>query len=164
MQVLYCVHYKSTKHCNSFACHCKFNGILHGDSMFLHELADLWVYFQFCHGRGLSPDWLVSGLQGSPFLFQVPFMLGRVASLFETDKAQSFPHVLCSFMWREIYPIHIHGIRVFGGSCSSDWLGQWNEGVPSSLELLESHHVPVEFSSLIKPLFPLPTHLFLSFG
>ena len=22
MRVLYCVHYKSTKHCNSFACHC----------------------------------------------------------------------------------------------------------------------------------------------
>ena len=37
MRVLYCVHYKSTKHCNSFACHCSTKE-LYGTSLFIFHV------------------------------------------------------------------------------------------------------------------------------
>ena len=85
-----------------------------------------------------------------------------MAPLFVTDEALAVPHVFCSFFWREINPVNIHGVGISGWLGSSSWLSWWNEAVSSTSELSESYHVLVELSCLIKPLFPFPASLFLS--
>ena len=86
-------------------------------------------------------------------------MLGRVASLLVANEALSVSDVLCSFSWGEIDFVYIHSVRIWlRGSTSRQ-----NVAVSSSLEFPELYHVVIELPSLVKPLFPLPAGLFLSF-
>ena len=73
------------------------------------------------------------------------------------DEALAVPNVLRSFTWREIDLVYVHSVWIgVGGSVS--WQ---NIAVSPSLEFPESYHVVIELSCLVKPLFPLPTRLFL---
>ena len=57
--------------------------------------------------------------------------------------------------WREIDFVYIHSVGVgLGGSTS-----RRNVTVSSSSEFPESYHVPIEFPSLVQPLFPFPSGL-----
>ena len=78
------------------------------------------------------------------------------------DEAFAVSHMLCSFTGGKIDLVNVHGIRISGGSGGSGVLSWGNVAVPSSSEFSESHHILVELSCLVEPLFPLPTHLFLS--
>ena len=89
-------------------------------------------------------------------------MLRQVAPLLVADEALVVPHVLCSFTRRQIYFVHIHGIRIPGRSGSPRVLGQRNITISPTLEFPESYHILIELSCLIKPLFPFPASLFLS--
>ena len=77
-----------------------------------------------------------------------------------TDEALSVPDVLCSFTQREINLVHIHGIGIGARGSAS----QQNIAVSPSSEFPELYHISVEFPSFVKPLFPLPTSLFLPIG
>ena len=90
-------------------------------------------------------------------------MFGQVASLLVTDEALVVPHVLHSFSGREIDLVNIHGVGVPRGLGIPCLLGQWNTAAPSTSELSESYHISVELSCFVKPLFPSPASLFLSF-
>ena len=81
-----------------------------------------------------------------------------MASLLVADKALAVPDVLRFFTRREIDLVNVHSIRIrVRGSAS-----QWNIAVSSSLEFSKLYHILIELSCFVKPLFPLPTSLFLS--
>ena len=90
-------------------------------------------------------------------------MLGRVASLLVANEALAILHVLCSFTGREIDLVNIHGIGVSGLSASFHGLSQQDGAISSTSKLPEPHHISVELSCLIEPLFPFPASLVLSF-
>ena len=100
---------------------------------------------------------------GFPFLSRVPLMLGQVASLLMANEALAILHVLCSFTGREIDLVNTHGIGISGWSASFHSLSQRDGAISSTLKLPEPHHILVELSSLIEPLFPFPACLVLSF-
>ena len=79
------------------------------------------------------------------------------------DEAFVVLYVLYSFTWREIDLVYIHGIRILGGSGGSSILSQQDVTVSPTLEFPQSYDVLIEFSCFIKPLFPLPAGLVLSF-
>ena len=79
------------------------------------------------------------------------------------DKALAVMYVFGSFTRREIDPVNVHGIGVPGGMSGFYQSGLLVIAIPSSLELPESYHVLVEFSSLIEPLLPFPFSFLLSF-
>ena len=126
-----------------------------------HEISNLRVGFDLSGSfHGLSPGGMVC--RGFPFssFSGVSSVFGRVASLLVADEALSVPDVLCPFVRREIDLVYIHGIGIrLRGSAS-----QRDVTVPSSSEFPESYHVSIEFSSLVKPLFPLPTSLSIREG
>ena len=76
-----------------------------------------------------------------------------------TDEALSVPDVLCSFTRREINLVHIHSI----GIGARGLVSQRNIAVSPSSEFPELYHIVIELSCFVKPLFPLPAGLFLSF-
>ena len=82
-------------------------------------------------------------------------MFRRMTSLLVADEAFSVSNMLCSFIRREIDLVYVHGVRVGSGGSPS----RWDIAVSSSSEFPELYHVLVEFPSLVKPLFPLPTSL-----
>ena len=77
-----------------------------------------------------------------------------------TDKALSVSDVLCSFSQGEIDLVYVHSVRVWSRGSAS----QRDVAVSSSPQFPESHHILVEFSCFIKPLFPLPTSLSIREG
>ena len=130
--------------------------------MLLHEVADLWVYFiDFLSFGGLSPE-VFSLLCGFSFPSRVTLVFGRVASLLVAHEALLVPHMLCSFTRRVIDFIYIHGIGVSGWS-GSNGLSWQDVAVSPTWKFPELYHIPVELSCLVKPLFPFPTGLVLSF-
>ena len=62
------------------------------------------------------------------------------------DEALSVPDVLCSFIWRKVDFVYIHGI----GIQSRGSVSQWDVAVSSFSEFPKSHYVPIEFPSFIK--------------
>ena len=138
----------------------QFNGIACRDIMQFHEVRDFWVGFDLpCDFHSLSPGVVSWSSSLSPFS-GVPSMLGQVTSLLVADEALLVSDVLCSFVWRKIDLVYVHciGIRL-GGLVSRQ-----DVAVSSSSEFSKSHYISVEFSSLIKPLFPLPTSLSIREG
>ena len=139
----------------------EFDGMVCRDIVLPHEDGDLRVWLDFSGGfHGLSPGEMVS-LRWSPSpssLPRVSSVLGQVESLLVADKALVVPNVLCSFTRREMDLVYVHsvGIGVEG------LVSQWHIAVSSSSEFPESYHIAIELSSLVKPLFPLPTSPFLS--
>ena len=126
------------------------------DVMEFHEVGNLWVSLDLSGGfRGLPPGRMVS--RRSPFssFSRISSMFGRVASLFVADEALSIPNVLCPFTRREIDLVYVHGIGIRSRGLAS----RQDITISSSSEFPESYYVSVEFSSFIKPLFPLPTSL-----
>ena len=132
------------------------------DSMLFHELMDPQVFIFKSSGCGVLPPGTGLALWRSSLLSRVPLMLGQVASLLVADEALLVSHVLHSFTGREIDLVHIHGIRVSGWSAGLHVLGQQDKGVFSTSKSLESYHVSVELSCLIKPLLPFPSGLLLT--
>ena len=80
-----------------------------------------------------------------------------MASLLVADEALVVPNVLHSFTRREMDLVYIHSIGI-GARGLVSW---WNIAVPPSSEFPELYHIAVEFTCLVKPLFPFPTGLFL---
>ena len=80
-----------------------------------------------------------------------------------TDEAFGVPHVLCSFIRREIDPVYVHGIGVPGRPGGSGSLSQQDVAVSPTPEFPESYHVSIKLSCFIQPLLPLPASLVLSF-
>ena len=123
--------------------------------MQFHEVCNFWVGFDLSRGfHSLPPGVVCRGPSLSSFP-GVSLVLGRVASFLVADKALSVSDVLCPFTRREIDLVYVHcvGIRSRG---SASWR---DVADPSSSEFPESNHISVEFPSLVKPLFPLPTSL-----
>ena len=123
--------------------------------MQFHGVHNFWVRFDLsCGFCSLSPGVACQGPSLSSFP-RVSLVLGQVASLFMANEAFSVPNMLCFLSWGEVDLIYIHsvGIRLGGSS------GRRDVTVSSSLEFPELYHIPVEFSCLVKPLFPLPTSL-----
>ena len=81
-----------------------------------------------------------------------------MASFLVADEAFVVLHVLHSLTRREIDFVHIHGIGI-GTRSSAGWQ---DLAISSSSELPKLYHVAVKFSSLVEPLFPFPTSLFLT--
>ena len=77
-----------------------------------------------------------------------------MASLLVTDEALVVLHILSSVLGREVDLVDIHGVGVPSRSSGFHCLGLWNIAVAPTYELSESHHVSVELSCLIEPLFP----------
>ena len=87
--------------------------------MQFHEVHHFRVRFDLSRGlRSLSPGVVCWSFSPSPFS-RVPSVLGQVTSLLMADEAFSVSNMLCSFVWREIDFVYIHGVRVrLGGSSS----------------------------------------------
>ena len=127
--------------------------LLHGDPMFLHEVVDPWVCFNFL-GLCLSPGGLDSLWWRFFSSSRVPPMLGQMATLSVADEAFVVPHMLCSLLRGKVDLVNVHGVGV--PSNILGWLGHGNITVSSTSELPESYHISVKLSCLIKPLFPFP--------
>ena len=76
-----------------------------------------------------------------------------MASFLVADEALSVSDVLRPFTSREIDLVYVHCIGIWSRGSAS----RWDIAVSPSLEFPESYHILIEFSSFIKPLFPLPT-------
>ena len=129
--------------------------------MEFHEVGNLWVGFDLSGGfRGPPSGGMVSW--GSPLSSfpRISSVFGLVASLFVADEALSVSDVFCPLTRGEIYLIYVHcvGIRSRG---SMSWR---DVAVSPSSEFPESYHILVEFSGLIKLLFPFPTGLSIREG
>ena len=132
-----------------------------GDIVLFHEVSHFWVSFDLSSDfRSLSPRGVTSWGSSSSSLPRVSSVLGPMASLFVANEALSIPDVLSSFSWGEIDLVNVHSIRIWLRGSTS----RRNVAVSSSSEFPKSYHVPVEFPSLIKPLFPLPTSLSIREG
>ena len=124
--------------------------------MEFHEVGNFWVGFDLpSNFLILSPGGVVSW--GSPFSSfpRVSLVFGRVASLFVADEALSVSDVLCLFTRREVDLVYVHSIGIWSRSLA----GRRDIAVPSSSEFPELDYISIEFSSFIKPLFPLPIGL-----
>ena len=83
-----------------------------------------------------------------------------MASLLVENEALLVSDVLSSFSRGEIDFVYIHSIRIGSGGPTS----RQDVAISSSSEFPESYHISVEFPSLVKPLLPLPTGLFIREG
>ena len=126
------------------------------DIVLLHEVGNFRVSFDLSSGfRGLSPRGVISRGSPSSLLSWVSLVFGRMASLLVANEALSVPNVLSSFSWGETDLVHVHSVGIWSRGSTS----QRDVAVSSSSEFPESYHILVEFSSLVKPLFPLPAGL-----
>ena len=123
--------------------------------MQFHEVCNFWVGFDLSRGlHSLSPGMASRGSSLSSFP-EVSLVLGRVASLLMANEAFLVPNMLCFLSWGEVDLVYVHSIRIWSGG-SLSWQ---NVTVTSPSEFPELYHISVEFSCLVKPLFPLPTSL-----
>ena len=136
------------------------NGMVCRDVVLPHEISNLQVGFDFPSGLcGLSPGEAVSlGRFSLSSFSRISLVLGQMASLLVADEALAASDVLCSFTRREIDLVNVHHVRI-----GARGLASWRDiAVSSSSEFPESHHIAIELSHFVKPLFPLPTSLILS--
>ena len=132
-----------------------------GDIVEFHEVGNLRVSFDLSGGFcGLPPGGMISRRSPLSSFPRISSVFRRVASLLVADEAFSVPDVFCPFARREIDFIYVHCVGIRSRSSTS----RRDVAVSPSSEFSKLYHVSVEFPSLIKPLFPLPTSLSIREG